>query len=1097
MKLSTWLSFSVVLLVLAFTSASASGQARAPESLRCEYLVDPLAIDTSQPRFSWEVTDSRRGAAQTAYQVLIASDAARLEPDTPDVQADIWDSGKVLSSRSIQVAYGGQPLRSGKLYYWWVRTWDQAGESSPWSGVARFGMGLLDVSDWRAQWIGDATPAPPIVPAHNGYHSALATEADTAKWVVIDLAQRCAFDRVKLYPARPFDWREDVPAFLYPVQFRVDVSDEPDFGTCRIAANRTRADESAPPAKPRTITFERCEGRYVRLWVEQLAARAAGEHAFALAEMQVLDGEQVLSSGCAVTALDSIEESSWSTRNLTDGDLESHRQRGLHGLPAPLLRKSFTIGGAVKRAVVYVAALGAYELHINATRVGDHILAPEWTDYKKRVQYQAFDVTALLRGDGSENVIGALLGDGWYAGRIGFMGPDGRAFYGRQPRLLAQLQVELADGRHVAIVTDGSWRSTLAGPVRSSDVLAGEEYDARLEMPGWDSPGFDDSSWQPVAVEEGVTAKLVAQPNPPIRVVEELHPIAMSEPEPGVYVLDFGQNMVGWVRLRVRGEEGTTVTLRHAEMLEPETGAIYTTNLRAAEASDRYILGSSADAFLEPHFTYHGFRYVEVRGLSEKPALEDFTGRVFCSSCPQTGSFECSSALVNRLFLNILWTQRANLTSTPTDCPQRDERLGWMGDILAFSQNAIFNMDMAAFFTKWVRDVRDAQTAEGRYPDFAPQPFPDWSSYGVPGWADAGVVVPWRAYVNYNDSRLLAEHYNSARRWIDVVHRDNPEGLWRNARANDYGDWLNGDTLIRDGWPRSGAELPKEIFATLFFAHSTELVSKIAGVLGKSDEEKRLVALRREIESAFNRAYVDEQARIQGDTQAGYALALHFGLLPEERQAAAFEHLVGAIERYNGHLSTGFHSTQPMMHELTQRGRNDLAYQLLCNRTFPSWGYTIENGATTIWERWDGFVAGRGFQDPGMNSFNHYALGSVGEWIYRTILGINPDESHPAYEHIIIHPRPGGELTWARGSYHSIRGEIGVDWRLEDGKLVLLVTIPPNTTATVSIPTRDPATVTEGGRPVAECEGITASEPADGAAVYRVGSGRYEFVAAW
>jgi alpha-L-rhamnosidase len=968
-------------------SPSAQGGLGAPRHLRCEYLVDPLGIDRTAPRLSWEVIDPRRGAVQTAYQVLVADDPEMLKSD----QGNLWDTGKIASDQSVQVAYAGQPLKSRMRLWWKMRTWDKQDQSSPWSAPARWSLGLLEPADWQAAWIGDATVLPP--PAHTSL-----VDGDSTS-----------------HPASPLD---PLPALMLRKVFHL--MDPPPRG---------RADATPPPAS------------------------------------------------------------------------------------AP-----------VKRATIYVTALGLYELRINGQRVGDHLLAPEWTDYHTRLQYQTFDVTDLIRRD--ENVVAALLGDGWYAGRIGLSGivPGGpiRAIYGRQPRLLLQMELELADGRIERVCSDGRWRFTTDGPIRASDILDGEVYDARREMPGWDAPGFDDSAWKAVGLcdldpshapsgAETLPAtgqsKLVAQPNEPIRVVKELKPIMLTEPKPGVYVYDMGQNMVGWCRMKLTGPAGATVTLRHAEVLNPD-GTIYTANLRTARQTDQYTLRgpdgtspSGAQEVFEPHFTYHGFRYVEVTGLAEKPALAALVGRVFCSAAPECGRFECSSPPLNRLMENIVWTQRANLLSVPTDCPQRDERLGWMGDILAFAQAACFNLDMAAFFTKWVPDIRDAQADDGRYPDFAPHPYdPNARFSGVPAWGDAGVFVPWCAYVNYADERLLAEHFASTRRWVDWVHANNPDSLWRNKRHNDYGDWLNADTLKLEGWPDKGAETPKEVFATMFFARSTELVSQMAAVLGCDDDARRYAGLAGDIRAAFVQAYVAPDGRIQGDTQAGYAIALHFNLLPQNLRPPAVKYLLEGFQKYSGNISTGFHGTICLMNELNRAGQVDEAYRLLNNRAMPSWLYPVEHGATTIWERWDGYVEGRGYQDPSMNSFAHYAFGCVGEWMYRTIIGINPDDpatSHegwrPGYRHFILRPRPGGGLTWAKGEYNSIHGRIVSNWRLENGAFTLEITIPANTTATVFVPAADAAAVLEGDRPAEQAEGVKLLRMEDGATVYEVGAGSYRF----
>ncbi len=770
---------------------------------------------------------------------------------------------------------------------------------------------------------------------------------------------------------------------------------------------------------------------------------------------------------------------------------------GTTPLPSPMLRKNFSTAHSkekVDHAVVYVSALGLCDLWINERHVGDQALAPEWTDYTKHVQYQAYDVTNYI--ESGDNCIGALLGDGWYAGKVGLAGivPGGpaRAIYGRQPRLLVRLDISFADGTHRCIVSDNTWESTLTGPIVSNDLLDGETYDARREMRGWNKPGFDASAWAHAVEFDAPAAAVVAQPNGPIRVNRELHAVAITEPKPGVYIFDLGQNMVGWCRVTFTGKAGATITMRHAEVLNPH-GSIYTANLRGAAQTDRYTFAADGPATYEPRFTYHGFRYVEVTGLSSKPPLDSLVGRVANSSAPEVGSFECSDPMVNRLWQNILWTQRGNLMGVPTDCPQRDERCGWMGDILAFAPTACFNMDMAAFLTKWIPDTRDAQAADGRFADFSPHPYgPDKRFSGVPAWGDAGVFVPWVAYRYYGDQRILAEQFDAAVRWVEYIRAKNPDLLWKKSRGNDYGDWLNADTLKLEGWPAKGAEVPKDVFATMFFYRSTQIVAEMAKVLGKTEEATKYGELADNIGRAFETAYISQDGAITGDTQAGYALALHFGLVPEALRAQATARMIDRFRPYDGQISTGFHSTLPLMTQLSLRGHNDDAYRLLLNRKMPSWGYEVDHGATTVWERWDGWVEGRGFQDPGMNSFAHYAIGAVGEWMYGTMLGIQPDS--PGFASVVIHPHPGPDVEWANASYHSIRGPIACAWKQREKQLRLSVTIPPNVMAMVVLPTRDAAKATVDGKPLANSQDVTIEKSADSEVQCRVGSGSYEFV---
>jgi alpha-L-rhamnosidase len=746
--------------------------------------------------------------------------------------------------------------------------------------------------------------------------------------------------------------------------------------------------------------------------------------------------------------------------------------------PSPYLRREFPLDKTVRRARLYATARGVYELSVNGTRVGEDVLAPGWTDYHRRIQYQTYDVTPLLAE--GQNALGAVLGDGWFAGFVGFDPKHRGALYGPRPQLLAQLNVEYEDGTTESLATEGSWRCS-TGPILFSDLLMGEAYDARREMPGWAEPGFDDSGWYGVAVEEIGDTNLVAQPDEGIRVTEELEAKTVTEPESGRYVFDLGRNMVGWVRLKVEGEAGTEVILRHAEALNPD-GTIYTTNLRSARATDHYALAGDGEEVYEPRFTFHGFRYVEVTGYPGEPPLGAVTGCVVHSATPPSGSFECSSPMVNKLQENIVWGQRGNFLSVPTDCPQRDERLGWTGDAQIFVRTASFNMDVAPFFEKWMADVEDAQSPEGAFPDVAPllkgSGLIDLR-WGAPAWGDAGVIVPWTIYRTYEDTRIVERHYDAMARWMEYLYEANPDFIRKNRMGNNYGDWLS---------PK-GDPTPKPLLATAYWAYDAKLMAEMAGAIGRHDAAGEYRDLNENIKAAFNEAYASPDGRIEGDTQTCYLLALHMDLLPEDLRSAAAGHLVRTIEREDWHLSTGFAGVGYLCPVLTEVGYTDVAYRLLENETYPSWGYTIKNGATTIWERWDGWTEENGFQSPNMNSFNHYSLGSVGEWLYRYVAGI--DLGAPGYGRTVIRPRPGGNLTHASAQYDSVRGRISSSWKIENDRFVLEALIPPNTTATVHVPSTDD--VSEGGRPLDEAEGVEFLRAGEGETVLSVGSGRYEF----
>ena len=1033
---------------------------------------------------SWILLSAERGQKQSAYQILAASSAEALARD----EADLWDSGRLDSDQSAQVVYGGKPLASRSRVWWKVRVWDKAGQPTAWSAPANWEMGFLNPSDWRARWIADAAStsnSPPSSPL-NGYHSEMANQGDTTKWVAVDLGAPRTFDGTRLFPARPYDWQPDTPGFLFPLRFRLEAASEPDFSEAQALVDRTVTEERNPGTNALLYQFAPVTARFVRLVVTSLPKRDGTNFAFALAEMQVLSAGQNLAQNAKVLALDSIESGPWAKANLTDGVLATvPPNEGQGALPGTMVRKEFRLSQPVRRGTAYVTARGLYELRLNGQRVGDQLLAPEWTSYRKRLQYQTYDVTSLI-GPG-ENAIGCLLGEGWYAGRLMAVG---RFAYGRFPQLLLQLELEFADGTRQTVVTDDSWRSTLEGPIRAAGIYDGETYDATREMAGWDTPGFDDRHWVPSPLD---ATQLVWQRNEPIRVEQELPCLRLSEPKPGVYVFDFGQNMVGWCRVSGQAASGRTVTIRHGEMLN-EDGTLYTANLRGAAQVDRYTPAADGEFHFEPHFTYHGFRHVELSGLAARPTTNSVFGRVFHSAAPQVGRFDCSDPSLAQLMRNVLWTERANLMSSPNDCPQRDERFGWMGDIQAFAQTAAFNLDLAAFFSKWTQDIRDDQADDGRFPDFAPHPGdPNAQFSGVPAWADAGVIVPWRVYQNYADTQLLAASFKPVCLWVEYIHHLNPDLIWTRGRNNDYNDWLNGDTITQAGWPAQGASVPKELFATAFFAHSTDLAARMANGLGYREEARRYEDLFQQIKSAFNHRFVQADGRLQGDTQAGYALALHFDLLPVELRPQAAQRLAEGIHRYRDHLSTGIQTTHLALLELMRYGHEETAWQLITNRTFPSWLYMIDNGATTIWERWDGYVKGRGFQDPGMNSFNHWAFGAVGEWIWRHVAGLNPDDTQPGWKHFVVWPRPGGGVTWAKGEYDSIHGHITSSWRLEGTKLLLELSIPANTSATVVLPAVNAASVTESGKPATQAEGVRFLRLDDGHAWLELESGEYRF----
>jgi alpha-L-rhamnosidase len=1062
----------------------AAGRIKASQ-LRCEYKTDPVGIDEVQPRLSWILEASKskdRGLKQSAYQILVASSSGLLKSG----KGDLWDTGRVASDQSLGIEYGGKSLSAAQDCFWSVRVWDQDGRPSTWSPAARWTMGLLKPSDWQAYWIGydgDATKEDP----KSRQMKELLTFKDT-RWIwtgnakagnqpagdayfrkIVDLpANRkitqatflvAADDGFTLYinghdSGNGSSWR--TPATL-------DVTGRLQPGKNAFGFKVTNGGDQPSPAGllgRLLILFETGAPISIPIDATWRSTTSPGER------WKWADYDE--SSWTASATIARYGDTPW-------GEIKTEIARIT---PAPFFRKSFALDKPVKRAVLFASALGVYELHLNGKVLNQDVLSPGWTDYNKRVHYFGYDVTRQLsRG---ENVIGAILGDGWYAGFLAFSGK--RHYYGDKTRFLAHLRVDFTDGTTQIVGTDNSWKAAY-GPVREADMLMGCVYDARLELPGWDASGFGDAQWSPVVLDRSVKTKLEAHPGAPIRRIQQIPAQQISEPKPGVYVFNLGQNMVGWVRLKAKGSKGQQITVRHAEMLNPD-GTLYTTNLRAAKATDVFHLDGGPARAYEPYFTFHGFQYVEVTGLNYRPEVGDLAGVVIHSDLPRTGYFTCSEPLVNKLVENTVWGQKGNFLDVPTDCPQRDERAGWTGDAQVFMKTACLNMDSPGFFTKWLIDLcDDSQRADGGFGDVAPHV--NIVSFGNTGWADSGPVCNWQMYKLYGDTRVVRRHYPQLVSYMNYLSRTSTN-FTRGTGA--YGDWL-----------RLSGPQHSEAIGTAYYFYSAKLMSELAEAIGNKADSAKYAELADQIRATFVKNFLKEDGRLvdaKGETgQTFYALAFGLNLIPEDRRAQAAQRFVDEIKKQDWHLATGFLGTPFVLFALERAGQADLAYRLVLNQTYPSWLLQVKVGSTTMWERWDGWLPDKGFQDPGMNSFNHYWLGCVGEWLQCSVAGLDTDG--PSFAKITIRPvleSSGKGLTSARGSYDSIRGRIVSDWRLENGGVNLKVSVPPNTTATVFVPAQDPSRVTEGGKPANRVKGLTFLRQEPGYAVYQAGSGNYQFL---
>lgn len=763
--------------------------------------------------------------------------------------------------------------------------------------------------------------------------------------------------------------------------------------------------------------------------------------------------------------------------------------------PAPIFRKEFALDRKITRARAYASGLGYYELRLNGERVGDHVLDPGWTSYSKRVLYSTYDVTSQVKQ--GRNTLGLMLGNGWFnplpLRMWGHINPREALTIG-EPRAIVQLVVEFSDGARETIVTDNSWRVS-DGPILRNSVYLGEVYDARREQPGWDVAGFDDSKWEAAVIAgEPAVGPLRAQDAPPIRMTTTLKPVKLTEPKPGMYIFDLGQNFAGWARLKVSGPSGTRVRLRSGELIYPDGTLNGMTAVcgqikgggndyryegegapRTAFQLDEYILKGQGMEVFTPRFTFHGFRYVEVTGFPGKPGLDSLEGLRLNTDVAGAGDFECSNEMFNRIQGMVLWTELSNLFSVQSDCPHR-EKYGYGGDIVASSEMGMLNFDMARFYSKAAQDLMDAVRANGGFTETSPyvgisdEGLGDQS--GPIGWGTAQPLLLAQLRQYYGEDRLLRDQYDATKRWVSLLRSLAKDGILDNG-ISDH------ESLV----PK-----PRALSGTAFYYFNVKLLAQLAAALGNDTDAREAASLAEQIKTAFNRKFLAKgTGRYDAATQACQAFALYLGLVPADEQARALDVLVADIAKNGDHLTTGIFGTKYMLAALTDAGRADVAYRLVNQRTFPGWGHMLEQGATTLWEHWE-------FSD---NTFshNHPMFGSVSEWFYKALAGIQPAPDAVGFDRILIKPQPVGDLQWARATHNTVRGRISSAWEKVNGKFKLTIGIPANARAEVHVPARDAGRVTEGGRAAARSRGVTFLRMEGNAAVFAVGSGHYEFVA--
>ncbi|HET6671865.1 MAG TPA: family 78 glycoside hydrolase catalytic domain [Agromyces sp.] len=1040
--------------------------------LTVNHLEEPIGIPTAPPVFSWQLEGEGRGLVQSASQIQVATSVDSF--DDPDV----WDSGRIEDSDSVNVRYAGEDLEARTNYHWRVRVWDGAGEATPWSEPSRFETALpadaVTAESWGAEWVGGPPDGTPGI-GWSDYTLRVRTSNITEALGIVFYADSGAVNNTYMWQfsargtpsLRPHSRVNGAWALLGDVP----IAEELLAGG--FAAEHEITINLAHGTATTSIDGHVIDSRAIPLRSSgTLGFRSAQGESGDVHEVTVTRGEETLfhtdfSDGVNPFAIGTVSDGRLKVSGVVENGVFATEDR-----PLPLLRKDFGIDKPISAARLYATALGVYSTEINGTRVGDHELAPGWTDYSQLVQYQVYDVTELLSQ--GENTIGAKLGPGWYAGHLAWVGPHR---YGTDPAFLGRLEITHDDGSTSVVTSDDTWKTT-SGPIVESDILMGETYDFRNEVVGWSEPGQSDG-WSAAHVYRPAVGELHAQTDPPVRVTEERPAEAVTTPADGVTIYDLGQNMVGWVRMQLTGKPGDVVTIRHGEVLNPD-GTLYTANLRTARATETVILGSDGTVEYSPSFVFHGFRYVEITGLEAPPSAEEITGIVVGTDNRRISTFDTSDPMLNQLQSNIVWGVRGNFLSVPTDTPARDERLGYSGDLNVIADTATFNHDAYAFLTKWLRDMRLRQAPNGALPGVAPGTEPGVGESNVSaGWGDAGVTVTHALWKQYGDTQVIDDNWQMMEDlvgfWTSVAHDGIvPEG-------HGIGDWLNLDD------PTSNS-----LIATAYYAYDARLLSEMARATGRDEEADTLAALYDDVRAAYADRFIAVDGTIDTGSQSAYTMSIGMGLVPEGRLEAVGARFVEAIEARGWHLSTGFLGTPHLLPALSAIGRDDVAYRLLLEKEYPSWLYELTMGATTTWERWDSIRPDGSFQDPGMNSFNHYAYGAVGEWMYSSIGGILATGS--GYSTFDIAPRPGGGLTHASVSHDSPYGTIRSSWeQVSDHELTLDVTVPANTTAMVHVPAVGEHAVVEGGISAGDVPGVRFVRMQDGAAVFEVGSGNYAF----
>lgn len=1046
------------------SAASPSQSPPTVQRLRCEYLVNPLGIDRPRPRLSWNVVSTRRGELQSAYQVLAASTAEKLAAG----QGDLWDSGKRVSDVCIHLPYGGRELTSGERVHWKVRVWYRDGQASGWSEPAWFEMGLLRSEDWKGQWLA----AQPEREQLTGTFT-----PEKMQWIWWPEADPQAKPPKNLprYFRRTFQIPADRAVNRALLLLTVDdhyvlYCNGQEIGS-HDAWQMMHVFDVSPYLRPGTNVLA-------------IVAKNYGDAAGVIGQLHVAfdEGEPLQIVTDTVWKCSDRESSQWHTARFDDSSWSTCRVVGTfngppwgklylmpEARPAPLLRRTFTLAKPVHSARAYICGLGYHEMHINGQRIGDHVLDPAFTDYNRRALYVTHDITRQLKP--GENAIGVILGTGWYNMHAHEVWEFDKAPWRDAPCLKMQIEVSYADGSRETIATDDAWRVT-TGPILYDCIRVGEIYDARLEKPGWTTATFNDQEWARPLLVRGPRGRLVAQQMDPIRITKTIKPVAITEPKPGVYVLNTGQNLTGWCSITVRGEAGTPVEIIHGERLNPD-GTVSLDKIREHSRerrfqTDVYILKGQGEEVHEPRFAYHGFQYVELRGWPGKPSLDDLQIRVLHTDCPQIGSFACSNELFNQIRRLTIWSYYANFMGYPTDCPHR-EKNGWTGDAHMAARQAMYQFDNAPAYTKWIDDMADAMRDDASLPGIVPTGGWGYTWGNGPAWDSAYLLIPWYLYLYNGDSDILLRHYDNFKRYVDYL-TSRAEG---HIVSCGLGDWVPLDQTT-----------PEAVTSTAYYYVDARIVAEVARLRGDQAAADHYTSLAADIRKAFNEKFVDSATgKVATGSQTSQATALYQGLARDEDAPRILAHLVANIERCDGHINSGVLGSIYIPHALTRFGRPDVAYRIAAQTTFPSWGHWLKQGANTLWEDWKGEA-----------SLNHIFFGDINAWFYETLAGIQIDPDQPGYKHIILRPYMLGDLTHAEAEVLTVRGKAASSWRIAEGELRIKATIPAGSTATVWVPGENADQIRESGGPAQQAENVHFLKREQQHCLFKIGSGEYEFI---